>query len=186
MKKSRKQASISKLNSKILKVAEKISKAVELEAEEILEHAEDVVKKFVPAKYVKRTLEAIEKAVEKEGVEALFNKAVKREALLKTASETPSKEEIEEVVKEIVKAIVDEFEDVLEDADETADEEIKKIAEEFDFEDLEEVEAKLKGVLERSLHAKGIYARFARNFKQTKKMTIAEKIRMAQTKMKRK
>lgn len=174
---------VSELNARILKIAEKISKAVELEANEVLEHAEEVIKNFVPARLVKRALLNLEESMDNEGVEALFDKTVTREALKKTASEEVSDKEIQEVVEEIVKAIVEEFEDVLKDADEVADEEIQKIATELEDVDSTEIEAKLKGVLERSLHAKGVYAKFART--SVKQKTLADKIREARKQMKK-
>lgn len=177
-----KKASVSTINAEILKVAEQISKAIELEANEILEDAETVVKKFVPARLVKRTLAKLEEKVENEGVEALFEKSVTREALKATASDAATDAELDEVIDEIVKAIIEELEDVLKDADEVADEEVQKIAEELGTDSVE-VEAKLKGVLERKLHAKGIYSRFART--ATKKQTIAEKIRDARKSVKK-
>lgn len=178
----KKKASVSTINAEILKVAEQISKAIELETNEVLEDAETVVKKFVPARLVKRTLATLEEKVEGEGVEALFDKAVTREALKRTATEEASDKELQEVVEEIVNAIVEELEEVLKDADEVADEEVQKIADELGA-DVTEVEAKLKGVLERKLHAKGIYSRFART--ATKKMTIADKIRDARKNIKK-
>lgn len=163
-------------NKKILMAANKIALAVEEEMEEILEHAEQVVKSFVPAKHVKATLNKIEKALDNEGIEALFNKTVTREALRKTASEVVSSKEIDEVVKAILEAIVDEVEDMLEDADDVSDETVKS----FDDEDGFESESKLKSLLEKKLAAKGVYTRLARKYKNTtasKKQTLIEKIK---------
>lgn len=179
----KKKASVSTINAEILKVAEQISKAIELETNEILEDAETVVKKFVPARLVKRTLAKLEEKVENEGVEALFEKAVTREALKRTAADEATDAELDEVINEIVKAIVEELEDVLKDADEVADEEVTKMADDLGA-DTVEVEAKLKGVLERKLHAKGIYSRFARTASTKKPKTIAEKIRDARKNIK--
>lgn len=150
-------------NKKILMAANKIAMAIEAELEEILEHAEVVVKDFVPARHVKATLVKIEKALENEGVEALFDKTVSREALRKTASEEVDSKEIEEVVEALVKAIVEEVEDVLNDTDDIADETVTGLGED----DIFEVESKLKGILEKKLAVKGVYFRLAR--KQTAK-----------------
>lgn len=171
-----KQVKIAQINSRIIAFAEKVSKAIELETNEVLEDAENIVKEFVPARAVKRTLASVEDSVEDEGVEVLFHKAVTREALKRTAGEEVTDSEIKELAQNITNAIVEELEDILKDADEVSDEEVEKIASEMGEEDKEEIEAKLKGVLERKLHAKGIYAKFARNFK---KKSIAEKIREA-------
>jgi len=149
-------------NKKVLMASNKIALAIEQEVEEILEHAEEVVKQFVPARYVKSTLAKIEKALDNEGIESLFDKTVTREALRKTASEETSSEEIDEVVNVLVKAIVDEIEDVLNDADQVADETVMSYGG-----DGFEIESKLKGILEKKMAAKGIYFRLARNQKQT-------------------
>lgn len=150
-------------NKKILMAANKIALAVEEEMEEILEHAEIVVKDFIPARHVKATLVKIEKALENEGIEALFDKTVSREALRKTASDEVTSKEIDEAIEALVKAIVDEVEDVLEDVDAVSDETIDS----FDKEDAFETESKLKSILEKKLAAKGVYFKLARNQKQT-------------------
>jgi Glu-tRNA(Gln) amidotransferase subunit E-like FAD-binding protein len=145
-------------NKKILMAANKIALAIEAELEEILEHAEVVVKDFVPARHVKATLVSIEKALENEGIEVLFDKTVSREALRKTASEEVSSDEIKEVVEELVKAIVDEIEDVLNDTDDVTDETVTSLGEDDGF----EIESKLKGILEKKLAVKGVYFRLDR------------------------
>lgn len=149
-------------NKKILMASNKIAIAVEQEVEEILEHAEEVVKQFIPARYVKSTLAKIEKFLDNEGIESLFDKTVTRDALRKTASEEVSSKEIDEAVEVLVKAIVDEIEDVLNDADQVADETVEGLGG-----DTFEVESKLKGILEKKMAAKGIYFRLARNQKQS-------------------
>ena len=149
-------------NKKILMAANKIAMAIESELEEILEHTEVVVKDFIPARHVKATLTKMEKAIENEGVESLFDKTVSREALRKTASEEVSEDEINEAITEIVKAFVEEVEDVLKDTDDVSDETIVSCGG-----DAFEVESKLKGIIEKKLAAKGIYFRLARNQKQT-------------------
>lgn len=148
-------------NKKVLNMSNKIAKAIELEAEEILKDAEDVVKKYVPARKVKATLLKIEKALDKEGIESLFDKTVKREALRRTANEEVSEQEIEELVEAIVEAVVDELEDVLKDADEVCDEQVASFKGEDDF----EVESKLKNSLEKVMASKGVYFKLARNQK---------------------
>lgn len=135
----------------ILKRAEEISKAVEAETEEILEDAEMAVKQTAPACSTAKVLSLIEKKLEAEGIEALFQKSVSKIAMKKTASEALSEKEIEELADVIVEAIVEEMEDVLKDAEEVCDED-----------EMPEVEGRLKSILERKLANKGIYAKFAR------------------------
>ncbi|MFW6015066.1 MAG: hypothetical protein ACOCRK_01360 [bacterium] len=167
------------MNKKIISLSNKVAKAIEAEAEEILLHAEKVIKDFVPARKVKSTLKAIEAALENEGVESLFNYKITREALRKTASEEVTKEELDEVKAAVVAAIVAEFEDVLEDADDVADEVIGKFHPKHRF----EVESKLKKSIEANLASKGIYCKLARNAKKpvtkkaSKKKTLLEKIK---------
>lgn len=146
----------------VLKKAEMISKAIELEAEDILEDAELAVKETVPACNVTAALNHIEQKLASEGVEALFQKKVSKVAMNKTASEALSDKEVKELADLIVDAIVEEFEEILEEADEVCDEEVNGLGE-----DVVEVESKLKSVLERKLAAKGINAKFARNKKST-------------------
>lgn len=147
-------------NKKILVAADKIARAIELEAEEILEHGEAVVKEYIPAKYVKAALTSIEKMLDKEGIEALFDKTVSREALRKTAQEAKevTAQEVNEAVTKIAETIVAEFEDMLEDADEVTTAALKKVPESAKF----EVESKLKNVVEKKMASKGVYFRMSR------------------------
>lgn len=171
---------ISAMNSRIINFSNDLTKGIVAEVEETLEDAETVVKEHTPARFVRKTLAAIEKQLEDEGIEVEFDKTVTREALKKTASEEVTDGEVEELAKVIAEAIVDELEDILEDADIIMDEEQKStLASEED--DMMEVESKLKSIVERKLQAKGIYARFQRT--ATKK-TIVEKIREAASKKK--
>ena len=156
---------------KLLKRASVISKAIEAEAEEILEDAELAVKATTPACSQTKALSMLEDELNKEGVEALFDKKVSRIAMAKTASEALSDEELKVLVKKIVKAIVDEFEDVLKDADEICDEDCDALVAADDEEDVFDVEGKLKNTLEKKLAAKGIYATFERKHKVEKNIT---------------
>lgn len=149
--------------AKILKRAEEISKAIELEAEEILEDTEAAVKETVPACNVTKVLKLIEEKLENEGVEALFQKNVSKIAIKRTASEGLSDKEIEELVETIVEAVVEEFEEILEDAEEVCNEDVKAFVEGEEDEVL--VEGKLMSVLERKLAGKGIYAKLNRTAK---------------------
>lgn len=160
---------VAELNAKILKKASEITRAIEAEVEDTLEDAEEVVKKYVPARYVKRTLMAIERKLDDEGVEVEFDKEVTREALRRTAAEATSKEELDDLVDKIVQAIVDELEDILKDADDVMDDEVESLGGDDEDVDLVEVEAKLKSVVEHKLAAMGVKARFARNQKKVTK-----------------
>lgn len=162
-----------KLASMLTK-AEMISKAVELEAEEILEDAELAVKETVPACNVTAALKYIEEKLASEGIEALFQKKVSKVAMKKTASEALSDKEVKELADMIVDAIVEEFEEILEEADVICDEEVDALGE-----DAFETEGKLKSVLERKLANKGIYAKFARNKKKVEKTSAALKAKAA-------
>ncbi len=157
----------------ILKKAEMISKAIEDESEEILEDTEAAVKSSVPACNLRKVLVAIENKLEKEGVEALFEKKVAKIAMIKSASESLSDEEIDEIAEKITDAIVEEFEDVLKDADEVCDDEIAKLKDE----DAAEVEGKLKGILEKKLAAKGIYAGLERKIAKTSTAKVAKVVK---------
>lgn len=173
---------ISAMNNRIINLASDVADAVVAEAEEVLEDAEKVIKEFVPARFVNKTLASIETKLEKEGIEALFDKTVTRQALKATASEEVTAEELDELIDEIISAIVEELEEVLKDADEVMDEETSKITASEDTEDDLEIERKLKSIVERKLHAKGIYSRFARTASSKKKVSIADKIRAARKK----
>lgn len=168
------------MNTCIVTLANDVTDAIVAETEDILEDAEEAVKELVPAHLAAKALELLEKELEDEGIEALFDKTVK---LNKTAGEEDmTEDEVKEVVKKVAEAVVEEMEDVLKDADEVMDAERETLAENEDEEF--EVEAKLKSMVERKLHAKGIYSRFARTAKKAVKKqaapkTIAEKIREA-------
>ena len=91
-----------------LKTAEDVAKAVELEAEDILEDVEDSVKEICPNCNVKEILEAIEDALDKEGIEVVFQKEVEEPVEgIKCASAEMSNDEIMDIVKEVVDAVVE-------------------------------------------------------------------------------
>lgn len=148
-------------NKKVLAMANTISKAIEAETEEVLEHAEAVVRKYIPARYVKAALTKIEQMLNKEGVEAMFEKTITREALRKTASVKVDARELHETIAAIVNAIVAETEDTLKDAESVANDAVNKFAASERF----EVESKLKSVMEKKMASKGIYCKFARKAK---------------------
>lgn len=171
--------------TKIASFSTKVANAIEEEIEEVLLHAEEVVKKYVPANKVKSSLKKIESSLEEEGIEVEFDKTVSREALRKSAKDETPVEEIEELVEEIVKAVVDELEEVLADADEVCNEEVEA----FDSEDAFEVESRLKHGLEKIMANKGVNFKLERKVakastkkvakKAPKKMTLLEKVRSA-------
>lgn len=166
------------MNKKIMSLSNKIAMAITDETEEILLHAEEIIKDFVPARKVKSILKAIESDLDNEGIEAKFDYRVTREALRKTASDEVTDEELDEVKTAVVNAIVEEMEDVLEDADEISDEVVSKFNPKNQF----EVEAKLKRTVESSLSYNGIKCLFARNKKapvkkEASKKTIMDKIK---------
>jgi len=166
------------MNASIITLASDVAKAIVAEAEEMLEDAEEAVKALVPSHLAAKALELLEEELEEEGVEALFDKAI---ALSKTAGEEEEmeEEELKDVVKKVAEAVVEEMEGMLSDADQTMDEERETLAEGEEAADQFELEAKLKAMVERKLHAKGIYTRFARTAKKAPKKTIAQKIRDA-------
>ena len=152
-------------NQKIISMANKVSKAIELEMEEILEHAEQVVKEFVPARYVKAALTKLETLLDKEGVEALFDKQITREAFRKTAKVEVTAKEINQVLASIVEAVVAEVEDVLKDADEVVTRTVEKFVPAARF----EVESKLKNIIEKKGFTKGVYFKMSRTAKKVSK-----------------
>lgn len=161
-------------NKLVFKQAKDISKCIEAEIEEVLEHAEEVITKNVPARHVKASLLKIEKMLEAEGISCAFDKRVTREALRKTASEEVDSKELEELIEVIVKAVVEEIEEVLEDADEVcADFTI-------DEEDPFEIENKLKSSIEKTCANNGVKIKLSRVNKQVKKpakkQTLIQKI----------
>ena len=136
--------------------ANKIAKAVEDEIEAILEETELAVKETMPAKYIKSTLASLEKAIEAEGIQPLFDKKVSREMLRKTAGKEVGEDKIREFVASITEAVVEDVEDVLKDADEISDETVAT------FKNKAKVEAILKSTIETVLAEKGINFKLAR------------------------
>ena len=155
-----KKAGLNKVarNQKLLALAYKFTKSIEAEAEEILEHAEVAVKQYIPARYQKAALTKLESLLETEGIEAAFDKTVSREDLRKTASTKVAAKDLHDTINKIAKAVVAEFETSLEDVDSVAKEVVSKYRPSLRL----EVESKLKGVIEKKLASKGIYAKLER------------------------
>ena len=145
-------------NMKIIAAASKIAKALEDETEAILNDAEEVVQKHIPARYVKAALKKIEEALDENGIEACFEKKVSKEALKKTASVNYSAKELHEALDKIAEATVAEFEDMLADGDEVATRAVKRFA----SAEQPEVESKLKSMIEKRMHKLGVYCKFSR------------------------
>jgi hypothetical protein len=95
--------------------------------------------------------------------------------MAKTAAEALDAKELDKLVEKIADAVVEELEDVLKDADEVCDDEVKKLGDGEEVGDFSEVEGKLKGILEKKLAGKGIYAGLARTAKKVPTKTAAEK-----------
>lgn len=144
-------------NVKILNMAKKTSEAIRNEFEDILNSAEDVIKKNVPARFVKASLNKLEKMLDAEGISVQFDKTTSREALRKTAAIKVTAKEINETLSVVAKAIVAEAEDVLEDADDVANKFINQFASKHQY----EVESKLKNVIESKLSGE-IECKFSR------------------------
>ena len=159
-------------NSKIIKKAELIAKALEDDAEEILLHAERLVKAALKPTDQVKALRKIENKMSNEGVEVAFQKKVTKTAMKKTASvESLTEEEVNNLVDTVVEAIVDELEASLKEADEIAEEELKKIYKDEKKstpEERQELEAKLKRTFERKAAAIGINAKLSRNHRVKK------------------
>lgn len=170
MKKSVMRKVIAESNTKILKFAEEVSKAIEEEIEEVLEAAEETVKDAVPEVQWDEAFDMLEKALEEEGIEAEFNPKEddkeasvvvnKIAARIKKASdeEKLEKEELEEIITDVVEAIVDEVEEILKDAEEFMDTEAST------FNINEKIAGnKAKMITEKNLSAIGVYSRFQKH-----------------------
>ena len=159
-------------NSRIIKKAEMIAKALEDDTEEILLHAERLVKASLKPTDQIKALRLIEKKMSMEGVEVSFQKKLTKESMKKTASlESLTEDEVTNLVDTIVTAIVDELEDSLKEADEIAEEELKEIFKDEKKatpEEKQELEAKLKRTFERKLAGIGINAKLSRNHRAKK------------------
>lgn len=145
-------------NQKIITFASKVTQAMEAEAQDILCNAEELVKEYFPAKYVKAALTEVEKALDNDGIEAAFQKDVTKEMRKKTASLEATGKEMREAISHIAKATVAEFEDMLADANEVVNTALTRFA----SAERPEVEAKLKNIIEGRMHHCGIYCKFDR------------------------
>ena len=152
-------------NMRLLSLASKFSKAFEMEAEEILEHAELAIKQYIPARYQKAALTKLESLLETEGVEAAFDKTVSREDLRKTASTKVVAKDLHDTINKVAKAVEAEFEKALAETDEIANQVVAKYRPSLRL----EVESKLKGIVEKKLASKGIYAKLERKASRKQK-----------------
>ena len=145
------RTSVANRMSKTAMEVNKICKAFEQEAEEILEDVEEAVKEFFPARKVKASLNKIEEKLKSEGVNAHFDYKISRAQLNKTASIEVTEEELDEALNAIIDATVAEFEDLLEDTEEYVDETVDASK---DSEVKDTIESKIKNM--------GIACRLAR------------------------
>jgi hypothetical protein len=153
---SRRPMRTAKIN-KVAMTTNKICKAFEEEAEEILEDAEEAVKEFFPARKVKASLKKLETRLAEEGIKAAFDYKISRATLNKTATIEVTEEELEEALNAIVDATVGEFEDLLADTEEYVDEAV-----DVDSDD------EVKTTVESKLADMGVTCKLARRAKAKK------------------
>ncbi len=164
-------------SSRILKSASIIAKNFEDDVEEILLHAERVVKASLKPTDQVKALRMLEKKLDVEGLEVSFQKKITRNSMKKTAGvENLSEKEVVDLVETITKAVVDEVEESLKDVDEICEEKLKEV---FDDEkkatpaEKQELEARLKGTFERKMNGLGVHAKLSRNQRQKSKVSLA-------------
>lgn len=168
-------------NSKIIKNANVIAKAFEDDVEEILLHAERLVKASLKPTDQVKALRMLEKKLDAEGMEVSFQKKITRSSMKKTASiENLSEEEVVDLVETITEAVVAEVEQSLKDVDEICEDKLKEV---FDDEEKatpaekQELEAKLKRTFERKMNGLGINAKLSRNHRVKKASKNRKKIK---------
>ena len=164
-------------NKKIIMAAKIMAKAMREEAEDILKDTEECVKKYIPARYVKAALKEVEKQLSANGIDAEFNKTVKKSALKATASQKPTGREIREVLNKVAAAAIAEMEEAIKETEDAANVVTKRLAKKANNQD--EVEEKLKSIVEKHLRSMGIYARLQRSKKVAAKKVAARKALVA-------
>lgn len=159
-------------SSRILKNANMIAKAFEDDAEEVLLHAERLVKASLKPTDQVKALRMLEKSLDKEGLEVTFQKKITRDSMKRTAGvESLPEKEVVDLVETITDAVVDEVEESLKDVDEVCEEKLKEV---FDDEkkatpaEKQELEARLKGTFERKMSGLGVNAKLSRNHRVRK------------------
>ena len=153
----------------IEKIVVNLVKEIVDEIEDILKNAELTVRESIPEKYIKSALTSLEKAIEVEGIQSLFDKRVSNEMLRKTFNLEILQERIDELIISITKVVADETEIILKDVDIVCDELIEKYENKFETEDI------LKTKIESLMAAKGISIKLNRNFIQYKNTKIDKK-----------
>ena len=164
-------------SSRILKSASIIAKNFEDDVEEILLHAERVVKASLKPTDQVKALRMLEKKLDVEGLEVSFQKKITRDSMKRTAGvENLSEEEVVDLVETITKAVVDEIEKSLEDVDKICDDKLKEVLDDEKKAtpaEKQELEAKLKGTFERKMNGLGVHAKLSRNQKQKLNVSLA-------------
>ena len=172
-------------NKKIIMAAKVMTKAVREEVEDILKDTEECVKKYIPARYVKASLVEVEKQLSESGIEAAFDKRVEKSAFKTTASQKPTGREIREVLNKVATAAIAEVEETLKETEDAANVIAKKLGKTAN--NMDEVEEKLKSIVEKHLRNLGVYARLQRSKKamarkQAAREALVAKIRRAAAK----
>lgn len=159
-------------NIYLFKLANKIVQATVEDTEEMLEHAEKLVKDFVPSKYQKSALNRLASKLNKEGLDVRFDTKLTKDIVEKTASVEADPAEILEFIEAVKEAVIAEFNDTLKDVDEVADMEVEK------SECKQEIEARLKHIIERKLQSESINFRMSRKYTKeasAEKKTLLQK-----------
>ena len=172
-------------NKKIIMAAKVMAKAVREEVEDILKDTEECVKKYIPARYVKASLEEVEKQLSESGIEAAFDKKIKKSAFKATASQKPTGREIRETLNKVAAAAIAEVEEALKETEDAANVIAKKLGKTAN--NMDEVEEKLKSIVEKHLRNLGVYAHLQRSKKamarkQAARKALVAKIRRAAAK----
>ena len=167
-------------SSRILKSASIIAKNFEDDVEEILLHAERVVKASLKPTDQVKALRMLEKKLDNEGMEVAFQKKITRSSMKRTAGiENLSEKEVVDLVETITDAVVAEVEKSLKDVDEICEDKLKEV---FDDEkkatpaEKQELEAQLKRTFERTMNGLGVHAKLSRNHR-VKKASRGRKIK---------
>jgi signal recognition particle GTPase len=98
-------------------LSQRLAKKLDMRMEKILFDAEELVKKYFPARYVSASLTKLQKQLISEGVSCTFDKSVTKEAIKKTAKSDITSDECDEAIKKIAETVVAETEDTLEACD---------------------------------------------------------------------
>ena len=164
-------------NKKIIMAAKVMAKAVREEVEDILKDTEECVKKYIPARYVKASLKEVEKQLVANGIDAEFDKTIEKSAFKATASQKPTGREIRETLNKVAAATIAEVEEALKETEDAANVIAKKLGKTAN--NVDEVEEKLKSIVEKHLRNLGVYARLQRSEKALARKKAARKALVA-------